>query len=357
MKKSLQERPDLFARQVQRLVSAPKLFPKKRLHVDLVMNPHAGAFRNPRTWRQIEAELSRLLALWPEPTPEQTSRIVFSVHKTAFAGDEKNVLNHLLEEDPADYSTETRLVLVAGGDGTALGVFTGFLDLPEDTRRGSLLFRLPLGTGNDAADAPDLESAFHLLRGEGRPQAVQAVKVTAPNHPARLAFNIAGAGMDAYVANLTNRLKKWLPGDSYRLMVDVATLFYETSVNLGPYKLVITAPDGQVETLEGRYLLTPFGASGYRRYGSGMKILPGPENLCLGSAVNLLTKLSYRQPIYEGTHAKLKGIRLVQAQKLEIHYNRRLPVQCDGECFWLEPGDFPLVMEILPTDLSVLAKA
>jgi len=40
-------------------------------------------------------------------------------------------------------------------------------------------------------------------------------------------FNIASVGLDAFVADMTNRLKRILPGDSYRFWVDVATLFYD----------------------------------------------------------------------------------------------------------------------------------
>lgn len=203
------------------------LFPQKNLHIDLILNPWAGAFRRKGRYRPLIRGLEQARCRHgTEAAPRREVRV--STWTTDYPGHEKEILSHLQSSDPCAPGDQ-RLIVTAGGDGTSRGTLISALDLPEEVRTTLLFFRLPLGTGNDAADAPDWTSALEVLSGRGRAlfsvKALPVVEVRAPGLPVHYAFNIASVGLDAFVVHLTNRLKTWFPGNSYSLMVDAAAFF------------------------------------------------------------------------------------------------------------------------------------
>lgn len=231
------------------------------------------------------------------------------------------------------------------------------MTLPQAVRESILFFRLPLGTGNDSAETRDWHEALALLSGRG-PAAAAAplpvIELRVPGHETHYSFNIASVGLDAFVGDMTNRLKSWFPGDSYSLMVDVAAFFYEAFVQVVPSTLELTDGDKLVYRSTEPFLLAALGASGHRTYGAGKKVLPDADNFCLAGRKNLLSKLAYRKPFYQGTHRGLDGIVLASGTSLKVDSPVRIPLQMDGEVQWLDPPHFPLTMEIVDKGLQVL---
>jgi len=335
------------------------LFPDHDLHIDVIFNPHAGAFLDRRRRRALIRDLAAAQA-GPRPQPTPGRRVKVSTWTTDYPGHETQILAHLKDADPCGPG-DRRLVITAGGDGTSRGVLISALDLDPAVRADLLFFRLPLGTGNDAADARDWPGALALLAGpaagtvEARPLPV--LEVQAQGHRAHHSFNIASVGLDAFVVHLTNRLKAWFPGNSYSLMVDAATFFYEAFVRVVPTRLVLRAGGRPVAEWNQPFLLAALGTSGHRTYGAGKKVLPDDDNFCLAGKRNLFTKLRYRRPFYEGTHRGLDGITLARGDHLRVESRVRLPLQMDGEVLWLDPENFPLTMTITDRGLKVLALA
>lgn len=333
------------------------LFPDKNLHIDLILNPHAGGLRhNARRQHLIDGLLrapSRVGAppLWSRRT------VAVSTWVTDYPGHEKAILAHLHASDPTGPGDQ-RLVVIAGGDGTSRGALISALSLPLAIRQNLLFFRLPLGTGNDAAETRDWNEALEVLSGRGLIGAVAmplpVLEIQAQGHEVHYSFNIASVGLDAFVVHMTNRLKSWFPGDSYSLMVDVAAFFYEAFVRVVPSNLELTDQGRRVLSWSQPFLLAAMGTSGHRTYGAGKKVLPDEDNFCLAGRKNLFTKLSYRQPFYEGTHRGLDGIVLANGTALRVESPVRLPLQMDGEVLWLDPPNFPLTMQIADRGLQAL---
>lgn len=319
------------------------LFPGANLHVDLILNPRAGALRRSRLPRVATA------------APRATGRVRVSTWITDYPGHERTILEHLHDADPLGPG-DRRLVVTAGGDGTSRGALISALDLPEALARELVFFRLPLGTGNDGADARDWNTALGALAGTvpTRVAPLPVIEVRAQGHPLHYSFNIASVGLDAFVADLTNRLKGWFPGNSYGLMVDAAALFYEALVRVDPTKIVLSAQGKTVVDWNDHFLLAAFGASGRRTYGAGKRVLPDDDNFCMAAKVNLWTKLGYRRPFYEGTHRGLRGVSLARGDELLVHSPGRLPLQMDGEVLWLKPENFPLGLRVVDRGLRVL---
>jgi diacylglycerol kinase family enzyme len=334
-----------------------ELFPGKNLHIDLILNPHAGAFRNTRRCRALVKDLRRVRAALG-PAHPQNREIRVSTWTTDYPGHEKAILAHLHSADPCG-PQDQRLVVTAGGDGTSRGALISALELPREVREGLLFFRLPLGTGNDAAETRDWSTALEILSGRGsipvRVQPLRVLEVKAEGHPPHFSFNIASVGLDAFVVHMTNRLKSWFPGNSYSLMVDVATFFYELFVRVVPSNLELTDQGRLVLRWEERFLLAALGTSGHRTYGAGKNVLPDDDNFCLAGKRNIFSKLAYRTPFYQGTHRGLEGITLARGDRLRVVSPVRVPVQMDGEVLWLDPSNFPLVMEVVERGLQVLS--
>ena len=99
------------------------------------------------------------------------------------------------------------------------------------------------------------------------------------------------------------------------------------------------------------------GASGNRQYGSNTRILPGPENVVAVSQTSLLRKLLIKGAIASGRHEGLREVEHFTASRLEMTYDERIPLQCDGEAEVLARCDFPLMMELLPDLYNVIVPA
>lgn len=336
------------------VIRKTRLFPGVRLHVDLVVNPRAGVFNHFFLRRKLAADLTRAFVPYAD---EAEREILFRPFLTRYPKHEEEVLAHLLEADPADDATDRRLVIVAGGDGTAKGVFTAFTKLPDPVRRKSALFRLPMGTGNDAADARSWPEALELLLLSGTPVEAPMVVFTDQGGAEQLAFNIASLGIDAFVADLTNRFKKILPGNSYSLMVDLATLFYERLVPQRPARIRAFFRGEASLSCDGPFLLLALGAGGHRTYGAGKRVLPDDRNLCLSAPMGLGRKLACRKPFFEGTHLGLPEVASAFFQDLSVDYPGRLPCQLDGEVFWIEAEQFPVRFVVKPSGIFVLRNA
>lgn len=337
-------------------LKATHLFPSQNLHIDLILNAHAGAFRHRGRCRALNDGLVHAKKEIPfRPLPHREVRVATFV--TEYPGHEKAILAHLQAADPLPPG-ERRLVITAGGDGTSRGALISAIDLAPEVRSSLLFFRLPLGTGNDAAETRDWDEALDILSGRGSssasPQPLLVLEVQAGGHPLHYSFNIASVGLDAFVVHMTNRLKSWFPGDSYSLMVDVAALFYEAFVPVVPSDLRLTKDGKTVFQWNESFLLAALGTSGHRTYGAGKRILPDEDNFCLAARKTLFTKLAYRKPFYNGTHRGLSGITLASGTTLTVQSPVRIPLQMDGEVLWLDPQDFPLTMQVVDRGLQAL---
>jgi diacylglycerol kinase family enzyme len=223
-----------------------------------------------------------------------------------------------------------------------------------------------MGTGNDGSDGRALPDSVSRLAGHGRIAVQSALRVVpAPGGPGSRrapggewrAFNIASVGLDAYVTHMTNRLKAALPGDSYRLWVDLAAVFYDKVYPPKAMTIVARGSDGSESLrLDGTFLLIAMGVSGNRSYGSNKPILPDADNVCAVSQMPLLRKLALKGPMSSGRIREFPEATLFSADSLEISYGERILVQMDGEAEPLVAEDFPLRVEKTPPLIRHLAR-
>ncbi|MFO8042417.1 MAG: hypothetical protein R6U25_04375 [Alkalispirochaeta sp.] len=251
----------------------------------------------------------------------------------------------------ADGDAREPVIVSLGGDGTHNHILQAGIDLGGY----GIFLRLPLGSGNDAAGVESLEQALDDLEGIMTPRWIAAVRVGTPQWY-RFAFNIASVGLDAYVTLLHNRWRGVLPGNTYRLLVDLAVLRYDRALRVGPLALRGTTFAGEsVDLGSTSRSLVAMGVSGNLTYGDHMRVLPGAENVCVIERAGLLEKLRMKRLFYEGRHTEESITALYSLKELTGEYSGTLPLQYDGEARFLRAEDFPLTMEVISSAVRVLA--
>ncbi len=343
----------LFTDGLRGLVEKSHLFHRENLIATVIINPNAGGFSRPA--RFIAALQDIALANTGIAThPAREGAISWRVNSTDSPRHATKIASEYIEEAAMKPGTSW-FVILACGDGTSLEFLDELSRAPDELRNAFTVLRLPMGTGNDGSDGRELADSLSRLTGFGTVKVQPALRVIpAQGGPASKrarggewrSFNIASIGLDAYVTDMTNRLKVHMPGDSYKLWLDLAALVYDKVYPPREMLIVARDPDGKETTrLEGRFLLVLMGVSGYRTYGSNKKILPDADNACAVRQMPLLHKLALKGPMTSGRIRDFKEAELFSANTIEFHYGDRILVQMDGEAELLVPEDFPLRME------------
>jgi len=343
-----------FGENILKLARHAALWPGESFHIDLILNYKAGGFTSRRRFAEHVRAVEQFVGELSESgrAPRETSA---GIYFTEYRGHARDIAQEIVLGTNGD--ERRRLVISAGGDGTHGDLMSVFLHADPAIRERLCVFRMPFGTGNDGADAKTVYQACTLLATATTFSRANAVRVTAAGREPLYAFNIASIGIDAYVTDTTNKLKGLVPGDIYKVIADAATLFYEPVYKVRPMKLEFTDPSGARTELEGRFILLAVGTSGHREYGNGKRILPTEDNLCAIRRVGLIRKLEMKKRVYNGTHIGQDITESAGAQRVEIRYEGRVPMQLDGEAVWLDADDFPLVMEVTTETLAVLGGA
>jgi len=353
-----------FSEGLQGLVEKTPLFQDEDLIAVVIANPRAGGFSRPARHSAALHDL-QVAGSSAAEMPARRGKLTWRVQETSGPRHATSMAADLIEEAAMKPSVSW-LVILACGDGTSLEFLDELSRAPEELRNRFTMLRLPMGTGNDGSDGRELSDSFSRLLGHGSIEAQQALRVIpaaggpggkrAPGGEWR-SFNIASVGLDAYVTNMTNKLKATLPGDSYKLWLDLASVLYDRIYP--PRDMTIVAYDSagrQISSRNGQFLLVAMGISGNRTYGSNKPILPDADNVCAISQMPLLRKLALKGPLSSGRLREFSEAELFSAEALEIRYADRILVQMDGEAELLTPEDFPLRIEKTPPLIRHVAR-
>ncbi len=346
------------------LASRTELFRNKRLTVRIIANPAAGGFTLKKRAELNRRHLAEAVdKVRNRPVVARSCSGVIQYTESARHASEL-MAAVIAQAKAAGTDDELFLVLTAGGDGTSLEVQEELArEILENgntflTKR-LLLVRLPFGTGNDGSDGRTLDETLRLFTDSARVDLQSAIRVYSERDPGQAwySFNIASIGIDAFITHMTNRVKRFFPGDFYKIWVDLACLFYDGIYKVGVMGVVARlASGGTVLSHSDAMLLYAMGVSGNRTYGSNQKILPDDNNVCGLRNMSVLRKLSLKSFFKTGAHKGQPETVLYTADRLEVSYSERILVQLDGETHLLLPGDFPLVMERTKPFIPILRR-
>jgi diacylglycerol kinase family enzyme len=372
------EKLHFFAETLAEICTHSLIAPNRPLRWVVIANPTAGSFVIPSRWikcHHVLEESLRTAQANPRRENAAPAQCATADHKWA-DGQIRGLLPtkgsncaeeiaHMLiaeiaaaVENPGADGVPFYLLITAGGDGTSLGALSAVYHASAAVRANMAVLRLPLGTGNDGADSPHLDHALDLLIKPSRIKLNPAVQLTTATGKGPFpAFNILSVGLDAFVTHMTNKMKGKLPGDFYKLWVDIASLLYDRLYTVG--NLDVRATDehgGEVRSFREKILLLAVGASGHRTYGSQKKILPDDRNICAMRQMPLLRKVALKELFDTGTHIDKPESIAFNAHRVAISGKYPILAQMDGETILLQKEDFPVIIELTEPLIPVLKK-
>lgn len=365
------------------IIKASALWKDKVLYVVIIANPAAGGFTRKNIATQHEILLKNKFEI-AENKPQLCKDFAIKVYETERAGATAAFVQGFVKEAALCEKTDTEyLIVTAGGDGTSLEVQTALAHIVFDLggeysvliKNKITILRLPFGTGNDGSDGWTLDESLSLLEEKSHFALQKAVRVdclkgsklpsfeyshndeSLSRNPPWYAFNIASIGIDAFITHMTNRTKSRLPGNFYKVWIDLACIFYGLKYKSGIAKIKIFNEDGNIiETLETGIVFCLFGVSGHRTYGSHQKILPDDRNVCLAKKMPLIKKILLKEKFKSGKHIDHKLAFLCSAEKIEIEYDKQILVQMDGEVHLVDKENFPLIFEKTEPVIRIIEK-
>ena len=365
------------------VIKACALWKDKILHVVVIANPAAGGFTR-KSIADLHEEVLKRKSEAAAEKPQMCRDFTIKVYETERAGATAVFVQSLVKEAALSESEdEEYLIVTAGGDGTSLEVQTALVHIAFDlggeysdlVKNKITILRLPFGTGNDGSDGWNLEESLSLLEEKSHFACQRAVRVNCRQgseipsfeyshndeslsaNPPWYAFNIASIGIDAFITHMTNRTKSHLPGNFYKIWIDLACMFYGFKYKSGTAKISAYDKDGNViANLETGITFCLLGVSGHRTYGSHQKILPDDRNVCVAKKMSLISKMLLKEKFKAGTHVDNKAAFLCTAEKIEIQYGCPILVQMDGEVHLVGSENFPMVFERTEPVVRIIEK-
>jgi len=354
-----------FALDLAEIISRSEVAPGKPLRWTIIANPSAGGFTIKRRWKQHKEALRNTL----EKVQNKTQRIdavpsLYSQERlglipTIAPGHARTITKEILKEMAEDNGSFF-LFITAGGDGTSLEVLQTLYSAPPALLSRYAILRLPMGTGNDGAEAFNMEDALellvnptHIVHKSGLKLST-VTKKTWPGGEPFMAFNILSLGLDAFVTHMTNKMKGIFPGDSYKLWVDIAALFYDRIYKTDFMEVRAYKENRKVMDFREKLLLCAMGESGNRYYGSHKPVLPDNRNVCAMKQMSIFRKIILKELMLSGAHINAPEAILFNASRLEISGLLPVMAQMDGEAIRLETEDFPVTIELTDPVIPVL---
>jgi diacylglycerol kinase family enzyme len=350
---------EFFTQSIAEICGHSLVSPGRTLHCTIIINPAAGGFTIRSKWNQHKKTLNEYREKARANPQRELSKKVEAIHTEAKGSGEKiteTIIKEAMEKHKAFY-----LIISAGGDGTHCEVMFALYNAPAHVRSNITVLRLPFGTGNDGSDSASLAGALDLLINPVHVEFAPAVQlITSAGGPADaskpyLAFNILSVGLDAFVTHMTNKMKGKFPGDSYKLWVNIAAMFYDRIFKVD--FLDVKALDQQnrvTRSFREKLLLLAMGASGCRTYGSQERILPDDRNVCALKQMPFYRKLAIKGQVSKGRHTSNPEVLIFSANRLEFYGSRSILAQMDGETVRLQPEDFPASMELTAPVIPLL---
>ena len=310
------------------------------MKVGVILNPVAGGGQLKDHWPQVMAELR---TQFPE----------VEVRETQGAGDAERLALDLA-------MSGCRLVIAAGGDGTASEVADGLLLARREGVKNTELALLPCGTGSDFARGFGLpRDAAGLLRhiAGAKSRQIDVGRISfVDDHGAlssRHFINIASLGLSGVTVRAVN-------ADKRKGRVSAKALFYWRTIgSFLRYRFQtvrITLDDG--EPVEACVALVAV-ANG-RFFGAGMMVAPDAEtddgwfDVVIVRAAGKPGLIRDLTQLYGGRHRNHPAVTMVRARKVLVE-----PVgsaMADGALLDIDgesPGRIPATFEVLPRALTL----
>jgi YegS/Rv2252/BmrU family lipid kinase len=250
------------------------------------------------------------------------------------------------------------LVVAVGGDGTINEVANGILMVPDADRGAApALGMLPAGSGSDFARSVgvprDVGGAIAILA-SGRRRRIDAGRIECASLDAatpsptieRYFVNMGGCGASAEVARRFNRRR--VPGAlGYAAAAALTTLRYRWP------QVEIRTDEGVPRTVTLNMLFACNGeyCGGGMRVGRGSSLDDGLLLVVEAAGIGRLRTMLEWPRLYGGHLARVRGVRVTSANRIDVASHDDVLVDCDGEVI----GRLPATYSVVPGAITVCA--
>ncbi len=373
--------PETLSEGISRLVSVNPLFSEKNLKVIVIANEKAGGFTQVKQSQKNAGILAAALeraASKQAVTKNTESRLIITEgqgHAIQLVAD---IAESALSDKDSFY-----LIVTAGGDGTSSEVQNGLFKFAHESEEKKNLvmnrmavLRLPIGTGNDGTDGHTFSEAVELLEESLHFANARAIKMSVAGNPTKeqiaeagkdpaeygdtetpapwYAFNVAGIGLDAFVCWKANIMKAKHPGDSYKLMLDFATLNYNKTFPPEDAVLKIYKDDELLESVNTSFEILVFGVSGHRMFGGGKQILPEENNIAYVKKLDVMTMVMNSRKFEDGSYTSTNLASCFKGNRITVEYAHPILCEMDGETHLLLKENFPVSLELTDPCVQVI---
>ncbi len=230
-----------------------------------------------------------------------------------------------------------RTVFAVGGDGTVNEVAQGIVN----TR--ATMGILPKGSGNGLAR--HLNIPMNFIKSLATLSSQQTVTMDTVLVNGRLSVNVAGIGFDGHVASLFGKNGK-------RGLIGYGMLVIKEFQGFQEFRVEMEV-DGQ-RFHKSAFVLAFANAS---QFGNNAKVAPHASvcdqriDVCLIKKVPFVQVIGFAQKMFNGTLDRSAFVEIIQAMKIELHFDRPMAYHIDGEA--MEPLR-RFSIEVQPTSLKML---
>ncbi len=245
-----------------------------------------------------------------------------------------------------------KLVIAAGGDGTANEVMNGLMQVPPEQR--PLFGVVPLGSGNDFSHMAGMDSRpAYALRQilTGKPHNIDLARLEL-DYGRKLYFgNALGIGFDATVTIRAHQLTR-----ARGFMMYLTAVLQTIILNHEAPRLQVTTDAESWD--EPMVMLTICNGP---REGGGFMVAPQarPDDGILHYAgirkLSRLMMLRLIPEVMKGTHGKFKQTRMGTMKRMTLQSDRRLTIHADGEILsGFDMNVRNLSLELIPAALQMV---
>lgn len=262
----------------------------------------------------------------------------------------------LAREVSAQNDGDKRLV-VLGGDGTINEVINGITRFDEVS-----LGVVPIGSGNDFARglglSKNLDEALRAIFASKANKRIDVGRVRVDGHAPRHFSISAGVGMDAMVCQMVDKStsKSWLNHFNLgHLSYGLLTLRAVTNLISAGGEVRFDTPSGPIIRTFDKMLF--LAAMNFSCEGGGVPMAPeataddGLLSACMANNFTTPRAYSVLPLLATGHHARVNGVSVTDARRIEVWLDEALPVHADGEIVGVGRH---LVFEALPKKMRVL---
>lgn len=288
----------------------------------LILNPVAGTDSAPLFLMRMNEKLRDIFG-------------DLDISLTTGAGDAREIAEKTARDE--NYSH----IFIAGGDGTLNEVLNG-VGRVENAFSRITFGLIPLGTGNDFADAlglpEDVEESLEIISRKRR------VEIDVGQLNDKFFINVSAGGFIAEVSDAVNPELKTLTGKFAYLVGGAQVLFdyqpVKTKIKLASFASTFDAETAQSATvIEADFDIQMFAVCNSRLVGGGRMIAPfaaindGFFDVCLVESMSTPEFLALLMQVPSGSHIEDARVEYFRTNEIEMTFEREIKVNADGEVF------------------------